>query len=307
MTDLSIIVVTYNAGDFIIDCLRSLIPALPVPEHAKILVIDNASHDGTPEHVAETFPHIRLIRNPENRGFAAANNQGLALTTGRYIVLLNPDVVVQPDALSLMADFLDQHPNAGIAGPRMLTGDGMVALTAYPPYSVGVILWQYLGLARVFPYAVFGRYRRQCEQAVQPFPVGWVQGSCFMLRREVYEQIGGLDEELFLFAEEPDYCDRAQQAGWETYYVPAAVVTHYESSSVSRFHDVRVRHYHLSPLHYFRKRGKGSAVLALKVGFSLELLAKIGVRLVQGLWDRSKDTASRIRAYRLALGEMWRY
>ncbi len=307
MTDLSIIIVTYNTGDFITDCLRSLPSTLSVPEHAEIIVIDNASHDGTPERVAETFPHVYLIRNAENRGFAAANNQGLALATGRYIVLLNPDVVVQPDALSLMADFLDQHPEAGIAGPRMLTGDGKVALTAYPPYSVGMILWQYLGLDRVFPYAIFGRYRRQCEQAVQPFPVGWVQGSCFMLRREVYEQIGGLDKGLFLFAEEPDYCERARQAGWRTYYVPAAVVTHYESSSVSRFHEDRVRHYHLSPLHYFRKRGKEGAVLALKVGFSLELLAKIGVRLVQGLWNRSEGIALRAQAYRIALGEVWRY
>ncbi len=306
MADLSIILVTFNPGDLVIRCLQSVSEDAAGLD-AEIIVVDNASHDGTPERIAEAFSGMRLIRNTENRGFAAANNQALAQATGDFILLLNPDVVVQAGALHAMIKGLTAHPQAGIVGARMLDGAGHVALTAYPAYTVGTILWQYLGFDRVFLYHVFGRYRRACEQAGEPFRVAWVQGSCLMLRREVYEQVGGLDEGLFLFTEEPDYCERALRAGWETIYLPGAVVTHYASSSVARYDALRVRHYHLSPLHYFRKRGKEGAVLALKVGFSVELGVKIGVRLAQAVFSRSEGVTSRLRAYRAALGAVWCY
>ena len=303
---LSIILVTYNPGALVLDALHSLPDGtgeLPI----EVIIVDNASQDGTPERVAQEFPEGRLITNADNRGFAAANNQGLAAASGNYILLLNPDVIVHPGALAEMVIYLDKNPDVGLVGPRVFDSEKRVTLTAHVPFSVATILWQYLGLDRLFPNWVYGHYRRGCQYAEGPFEVGWVSGCCLMMRREVYEQIGGLDDGLFLFAEEPDFCGRAAEAGWRTLFLPGASVTHYESSVVSRYTATRVRHYHLSPLYYFRKRGRESAVLALKIGFTLELLVKTVIRLFQMAWRRDEELASRVQTYWDVLGEVWCY
>ncbi|GAB4451538.1 MAG: glycosyltransferase family 2 protein [Anaerolineae bacterium] len=306
MCNLSILIVTYYPGDLVRDCLRSL-PAGAGERSTEVIVIDNASGDGTAARIASEFPHVRLIANADNRGFAAANNQGLQVARGRYLLLLNPDVVVHPGALAEMAAYLDDNPTVGIVGPRTLDGEGRVALTAHVPYSVATLLWRYLAIDRLFPNHVYGHYRSACQHATSPFDVGVVQGSCLMLRAALYQQIGGLDETFFLFAEENDFCARAIEAGWRVSYLPSACVTHYESSSVSRYVPVKVRSHHISPLYYFRKRGREGAVLMLKVGFTAELLAKTVLRLVQMLLRRDAEAALRVRTYRTVLLEMWQY
>jgi GT2 family glycosyltransferase len=305
LIDLSVIIVTYNPGDRVLDTLHSL-PAGSETLSYEVVVVDNASTDGTPERIAHEHLPVQMIVNPDNRGFASANNQGLKRANGRYLLLLNPDVVVQAGALTRMAAFLEANPMAGVVGPRTLDGQGRVALTARAPLSVATVLWQYLGLDRVCPYQVYGHYRRACEQAAQPFEVGWAQGSCLMARREVYEQIGGLDEAFFLFAEEADWCERARSAGWQVWYLPDARVIHYESTSVARYVPVKVRAHHLSPLYYFSKRGRRGSVLALKLGFTVELLAKTVIRLLQQLSGRA-EAAVYLHTYRAVLTEVWRY
>lgn len=305
MTDLSIIIVTYNPGGLVLDTLHSL-PAGVGALSYEIIVVDNASTDGTPERIARERLPVRMIINPDNRGFAAANNQGLGQAVGRYLLLLNPDVIVQAGALARMAAFLEANPIAGVVGPRTLDGQGRVALTARTPLSVATVLWQYLGLDRLFPYWVYGHYRRACEQAGYPFEVGWVQGSCLMARREVYDQVGGLDEAFFLFAEEADWCDRARSAGWQVWYLPDACIVHHESTSVARYVPIKVRAHHLSPLYYFGKRGCRRSVLALKIGFTVELLVKTVVRLIQRLIGRA-DVSLHLHTYWAVLGEVWRY
>ncbi len=306
MCTLSIIIVTYNPGEVALDCLRSL-PVGNDDPPIEVIVVDNASQDGTPAQIAQHFPQVRLVIHENNPGFAAACNQGMALASGRYLLLLNPDVIVHPGALAEMASFLNDNPGVGIVGPRTFDGEGQVALTARTPYSVTNVLWKYLGLDRLFPNRVYGHYRSACRHALAPFDVGWVQGSCLMLRREVYEQVGGLDEGFFLFAEEADFCARAIDAGWRISYLPTANVTHHESSAVSRYPSVKIRSHHLSPLHYFRKRGREGAVLMLKVGFTVELLVKMATRLIQMLWRRDNELALRVRTYRAVLGETWRF
>jgi GT2 family glycosyltransferase len=305
LIDLSIIIVTYNPGDLVLDTLHSL-PAGAAGLSYEVIVVDNASTDGTPERIAREYPQTQMIINPDNRGFASANNQGLEQARGRYLLLLNPDVIVQAGALTRMAAFLESNPAAGVVGPRTFDGQGRVALTARTPLSAAVVLWQYLGLDRVFPYWVYGHYWRACEQAALPFETGWVQGSCLMARREVYEQIGGLDEAFFLFAEEADWCDRARSAGWQVWYLPDACIVHYESTSAARHVPIKIRAHHLSPLYYFGKRGCRGAVLALKIGFTIELLVKIIIRLIQRLLGRA-DVAVHLRTYWAVLVEVWRY
>ena len=288
--DLSILIVTYNPGDIFSDCLTSIQETVEALSY-EIIVVDNASTDGTPERLAESYPDIHLVANPDNRGFARANNQGLALAKGKYLLLLNPDVIVHADALSILVEFLGNQPEAGIVGPRTYTGNGHIALTARVELSALTVLWEYWKLSSLFPNAANGRYRRACREATDPFTVEWVQGSCLMLKRPVYEQIGGLDEDIFLFTEEADFCERAFQAGWLTYYVPAATITHYESTVVSRFHLRRVRNYHRSPILFFRKRGQLATVIILKLGFSLELGAKILLRIGQQIAHPCCSTA----------------
>jgi GT2 family glycosyltransferase len=214
---------------------------------------------------------------------------------------------VHQDAIALMISYLEQNPAVGIAGPRTFDAQGHLALTAYGRFTPFAILWQYLGIDWLFPNQVFGKFRRQISMAQQPFDTVWVQGSCMMIRREVYVQIGGLDEALFLFAEEPDFCERAIAAGWRIVHIPAAQIEHHESTTISNYPLVKMRHYHRSPLHYFRKRQKPVSVLTLKLGFTLELAIKFLIRLVQLTWLADTRERARLAAYPTVLKEIWQF
>lgn len=299
---LSIIIVTYNSGSILIDCLRS-IPTGIESESYEIIIVDNASSDGTPEQISREFPEIRLIVNKDNRGFAGGNNQGLAAADGRYLLLLNPDVVVAPSSLSTLVQYLEKHPHVGIVGPKTCDGKGKLSLTAHSPYTVGSILWEYLSIGRFFPTSTL--IEKKVRGTAEPFEAAWVQGSCLMMRREVFQEVGGLDEGFFLFAEEPDLCERALKAGWKTCFVPTAEIIHYESTTVSRYPERRIRNYHISPLHYFRKRHQETRVWLLKLGFTLELGLKMIVREMQAL-TRHKSALSPT-VYLKILAEIWRY
>jgi GT2 family glycosyltransferase len=304
LVNISIIIVTYNPGTLLFPCLESLAADALGPEH-EVILVDNASQDNTIENVRRDFSGIQIIANPNNGGFATAVNQGLALANGKYLLLLNPDAFVKPDTLSTMQSWMENHPDAGITGPRIRDENGHVALTAYPAYTPLIILWQYWGLDRLLPYTIYGRYRARSEQAVKPFEVETVQGSCFMIRREVYEQIGGLDESFFLFCEEPDYCERARSHGWRVFYLPLTEVTHLESSTVSRYTTIRIRSYHLCPLVFFRKRNRPVAVLILKLGFTFELLAKTSIRLIQIIAGR-REFIEHVSTYLQLIRDIWK-
>jgi len=304
--DLSIVIVTYNSGDHILATLESIPAGVGGLSH-EIIVVDNASSDGTPQRVRHAFPDVAVIEAGQNRGFAAGCNAGLAQAQGRLLLLLNPDAQPHPGALRRLVDYLDHDPKAGIAAPRMVDPQGQTRLNAYPEFTVGLVLWQYLGLDRLFPNRVFGVYRRALGTGDMPFEVAWAQGSCLLLRREVFEAVGGLDEGFFLFVEEADFCQRARASGWHTMIVPQAAVTHAESSVVSQYPAIKVRAHHLSPLHYFRKRGKHAAVLTLKLGFTLELGIKGLVRLAQFLIRRDELAQRRLQAYSSTLREVWVY
>lgn len=268
MTTLSIIIVTYNPGAILLDCLWSL-PAGVTDLTYEVIVVDNASTDGLVQQAQVAFPHHRYILNTDNRGFAGGNNQGLAQATGDYLLLLNPDVIVEPGSLKAMVAFLETASSVGIVGPRTLNRNGDLAHTAHGLYTAWSVLREYLGLNRLFLLT-----DSPSPTDRTPVRVAWVQAHCLLLRHQVYEQVGGLDEAFFLFCEDPDFCERAAGAGWQTWYLPNEIVRHLESSTISRYPERRIRSYHLSPLHYFRKRGRHGQVLLLKLGFTLELIIK---------------------------------
>jgi hypothetical protein len=305
MIDISIIIVTYNPGDIVLQALAS-IPAAVGDLAYEIIVVDNGSQDGTPEKITRADKHIQIIR-AENRGFAAGNNLGLAVARGRYPLLMNPDVIAAPKAFQEMAGFMDANLPVGIVAPRMLDGDGHVALSGFGTYTPLSVLWNFLGLARLFPDMVWGKYGQQCRSASASFFVEWVSGACMLIRRAVYEKIGGLDEAFFLFCEEPDYCDRALRAGWRIAVFPTARVIHHESSTISRYPLIKMRHYHRSPMVYFRKRKREGAVWILRLGFTLELVSKWLIRAVQTLIRPTSSNKSKLKAYPSVLNEVWRF
>ncbi len=304
MPSVSIIIVTYNPGEIVFECLRRLSAA---QFDGEVIVVDNHSQDGTPQRLAADYPDVRLIVNMDNPGFARANNQGAAIARGELLLLLNPDVLVEPDTIAELVSVIDSCADAGVVGARTCDRSGRVSLTAHVRPTAANILWHYFGLNRLFPDWYYGKYYRQCRQAVEPFTADWVSGHCFLCRSEVYRALGGLDEVFFLFMEEPDFCDRAAALGWKTCYQPRATVTHQESTTISRYPLVKMRYYHLSPLVYFHKRQQTLTIFILKPGFIVELGLKLGVRLAQSVIHRNDAMQIRMAAYRQVIRETWRY
>jgi GT2 family glycosyltransferase len=231
---LSILVVNWNTRRLTLDCLRSLREAAIAVPH-EIWLVDNASSDGTADAVAAEFPEVRLIRNAENVGFARANNQALAESTGRYVLLLNSDTLVRPHQLEKLVAFLDAHPKAGIVGPKLLNADGSFQLSATPfirPTDV------YFELAR-FPRALQPQAQKS-PRRLYPFEpwramsVDYVIGAALLIRREVVAAIGPMDAGFFMYGEEQDWCWRAKAAGWEVWFDPEAEVTHLGGASTAR-------------------------------------------------------------------------
>ncbi len=279
---LSIIIVNWNTRDLLAACLESIERSLlsgdgigAGPE-TEIIVVDNGSTDGTVEMLRRDYPNVRLIENRENVGFARANNQGLAASRGRYLLLLNTDAFLRGPALARLVRFMDEHPEAGVVGPRLYFGDGTLQRSCYAFPTLATEFYGAVGLDRLFPRSrLFGRYRLGYWDMRDVREVDVVMGACLMARREVFEQIGGLDERFFMYSEEVDWCYRARQAGWRIYYVPQAEATHLWGGT-SRVLPVQtlVQLYH-SRLLFFRKHYGPATAAAYKAVLALACLVRL--------------------------------
>lgn len=306
LTCVSVLIVTYNPGDTILACLRAVLDS-NLPYDVETIVIDNASRDGTVNRVRDAFPDVMVIANSDNLGYGRGNNRGFAQSSGDVIVILNPDAVVTGNALDVMVDYVSTHPDVGIVGPRTYDSDGKVTITARLSYTVPRLLVKHLGLDRLLPSLVYGRLGRISVSTDHPTDADWLSGSALALRREVYEKLGGFDNDLFLFMEDVDLCARVKELGLRVVYLPSAKVVHIGSESVNRFPVARIRSYHLSPLHYFRKRGKPWAVRVLKVGFTVELVSKSILRRVQNVIRFDERRREKAQIEWQVIGEMWKY
>jgi N-acetylglucosaminyl-diphospho-decaprenol L-rhamnosyltransferase len=251
VVDLSVIVVSWNVRDLLRRCLSSIVAA---GDSCEIVVVDNGSTDGSPEMVRAEFPHVRLVANAENRGFTAANNQGLALAAGRYLLLLNPDAEVVGDALATMTTYMDDHPAIGALGPQLRYPDGRLQSSRrrFPTFATALVestvvqeWWR--------DNRILQRYYLADRPADAVQQVDWVVGACLLVRRAAYEGVGGLDEGFFMYSEELDWCRRIKSAGWEIVYLPAAVVVHHEGKSSEQVVPARHIYFQSSKVRYFRK------------------------------------------------------
>ena len=226
MPEVSVVVVAYRTPDLLRTCLEHL-TADRTRRETEILVVDNDSGDETPE-VARSFPGVRLVESGENLGFAGGVNRGFAAATGRYVMILNPDVETRPGALDRLADFLDAHPGTGIAAPKLLNTDGSLQYSCRRKYTLTTILLRRTFLGSWFPKAsALRRHLMLDYDHAEPRPVDWVAGAAMMVRRAAIEDVGVMEERYFLYFEDLDFCARMQARGWLVQYVPDAVMTHH--------------------------------------------------------------------------------
>jgi len=272
--DLSIIVVNWNGGDLLCRCLAS------VYGHTsglafEVVVVDNASGDGSAERVEKDFPHSVVIRNPSNRGFARAANQGIRACRGERILLLNSDIEVRDNAIREMALFLDRHPGAGMAGCRLVHEDGSCQKSWGRTRSVVNETGE-----RIVQFGLRKRIPLFCRMATRrtrgPRPVDWVSGAFLLTRRSVVERIGFLDERFFLYFEDIDWCARAREAGWQVIYHPHLQAVHTGGGSVAGTESRECLAYRRSQLLFYRKRyGNGANTRVLRLYLGLVALAGI--------------------------------
>jgi GT2 family glycosyltransferase/lipopolysaccharide/colanic/teichoic acid biosynthesis glycosyltransferase len=230
--DVSVIIVSYNVRDFLEQCLHSIRRACE-HLHAEVLVVDNASHDGSSQMVKSQFPWVRLTENRINLGFAKANNQALKLAGGRYVLLINPDTLAREDTVQNMLEFLRTHPEAGAAGCKILNPDGTLQLSCRRSFPTPwVALSKILGLGRLFPRSrFFGKYNLTYLDPEKTSQVDALSGSFMFLRREALQQVGFFDEQYFMYGEDLDLCYRIKRAGWKIYYLPTTQIIHYKGRS----------------------------------------------------------------------------
>ena len=238
--DLSIIVVNWNTRDLLAQCLEAV--ASSESPHAKlniypiayeIIVVDNASSDGSAAMLYERFPWVRLIKNSENMGFAKANNQGLASATGRYMLLLNSDTLIPQGTLETLVEFADAHPQAGIVGVKLVNPDG--SFQAGPnrfPTLVSVVLESWGIVQRLTRNPYYPSFPP--ERSSIALECDWVGGACLLARRIAIDQVDLLDEAFFMNSEEVDWCYRMRQGGWEVWYTPSPAVIHLGGASANR-------------------------------------------------------------------------
>ncbi len=249
---LSIIIVNWNTYELLEECLQSVLENISNQQafEAETFIVDNASTDGSAQRVKQRFPWVQLIENQENAGFARANNQAIRQSSGRYLLLLNPDTRVQPGALEFLVRFMEDHPQVGAAGARLLNPDGTLQISCYPGPTLFREFWRLLHLDVLWP---LGTYRMADWDVITSRRVEVIQGACLIARREALNQAPLLDEGYFIYSEDVDLCYRLRQAGWQLYWVPQAEVVHYGGQSTSQTEAAMFLRLYQGKVLYFRK------------------------------------------------------
>jgi N-acetylglucosaminyl-diphospho-decaprenol L-rhamnosyltransferase len=255
--DVSVVIVSWNTRALTTACLASL-PAAAGRTSWDVVVVDNASSDDSVAAIRSGFPTVQIIANATNIGFAAANNQGIRASTGRYVLLLNSDTLAAPGSLEVLVAFADAHPRAGVVGPRLENPDGSFQTGPTPFPSLWTELLSVTGIGRRLTYRGYPSRREAVSLTAQP--TDYVVGACMLARREAIDQVGALDEGYFMYSEEPDWCWRMRQTGWETWFTPAAVITHLGGQSTRQVREAMLVALYRSKVLFFRRhRGAASA------------------------------------------------
>ena len=280
--DLSIIIVNYNVKEFLQNLLHSAEKASSRISK-EIIVIDNASDDGSVDIIKQKFPTVKLIENKNNIGFGSANNQGLKIAQGKYILFINPDCIVSENTFDKMISFFNEHPDCGLAGCKILNSDGSLQLACRRSFpGPWTSFTKVTGLSNIFPGSrIFARYNLTYLDENKTHEVDAVSGSFMMIKRDAYEKVGGFDDQFFMYGEDLDLCYRVQKAGFKVYYVPDTQIIHYKGESTKRSNLDETKLFY-DAMHKFVKKHLSSfpiveLILRTAIGFT-KLFAFLGKR-----------------------------
>lgn len=269
---LSVLIVNFNSAPFLKRCLISVQTHLAEIPH-EVCVVDNGSSDGSCEFIRKRFSTVKLVANPKNRGFTAALNQGLKETSGTYALWLNPDAELLDGGFRILLDYMDAHPAVGILGPQVVNPDGSRQLSCrtFPSYRTA-LFHRYAFLTRLFPMNPLSRqYLCSDWDPNAIHSADWISGACFLHRRAVADELGGLDDRFFMYCEDVDFCLRAKQSGWSVCYHPAARVLHHIDVSGRQVPYRSMVERHRSMWRYYAKHFQRNPAKDLLVGFGIWL------------------------------------
>lgn len=297
MIELSIVIVSWNVRALLEACLES-IEAAQGDLKLEVIVVDSGSVDGSPDLVKLKFPWIKLIVNESNIGFPRGNNIGLERAIGEHILLLNPDTEVFEDALQMMVDYLELNLSVGVVGPQLLNSDGTVQSSRrrFPSLAVGAV--ESTWIQPFVPDTYLDRfYFRDVADGAET-DVDWLTGACLMVRREVIEQVGLMDEAYFMYSEELDWCRRIKNDGWRIVYLPRARVVHHVGKSSEQAVTERHINFQRAKLRYFRKYHGRTAAGLLRLILVLNYSWQLAIEATKGLLGHKRSLRrQRIQAY----------
>lgn len=255
MPDLSIVVVNFNTGLLARECLKSVFQNTKNIT-LEVFFVDNASTDGSVEMVKKEFPQVRIIANAENLYFTKANNLALRRAEGRYLMILNPDTFIRDNTFKKMVDFMNVHPDVGACGPKFLNIDGTLQGLGHRYPTLTYVLLEFLFLNALFPNNPIRRKRSYGELVEEVTrEIEATGGACMMVKRDVAQKVGYLDEGFLMYAEETDWCYRIRKAGWKIYCIAEAVLYHYGAGSTEKVENMRIKKiFNKSMSYYCRKR-----------------------------------------------------
>lgn len=261
--DLSIVTVNWNTCNELRECLKSISDTNNI--NVEIIVVDNASSDDSAAMVKSELPMVKLIENNENSGFAKGSNMGISISRGRYVLLLNPDCVVSKGALEALVKFGDENREAGIFGLKVLNSDGSIQHSCRKSPTFGAILFRNAVLSRLFPNNPYTReYLLASWSHDSVIEIDWVSGAALVMRRELIDDIGMLDERFYMYCEDMDLGYRARKAGWKVLYFPDAVVTHAKGRSSDKDPNRMIIEHHKSMYKYYAKHNTDKYSCILK-------------------------------------------
>lgn len=230
--DLSIVIVNYKTPELTLNAIHSVYRSDTAYQY-EVFLIDNNSKDETVSRVRSDFPEVIVMENNDNVGFAKANNQAIRITEGRYVLLLNSDTLIQPDTLETMLRFMDEHQEVGASGCKVVLPDGSLDKACRRGFPTPSASFYYaFGFSKLFPNIPrFNQYQLGYLDPDDSYPVDCLVGAFMLVRRKAIDQVGGLDEDFFMYGEDIDWCYRIKQAGWDIYYYPKTHIIHYKGAS----------------------------------------------------------------------------
>ncbi len=283
--DISIIIVSWNTRQILKDCLQSIRDGIDKPEY-EVIVIDNASSDDSAKMVAEEFPEVILIQNQSNRGFAAANNQGMSIARGRYILLLNSDTLLIGDVLRATLDFAMKRPQAAVVGCRVMNPDGSLQPTCFMFPSILNLVLSSTYLYKLLPgNRFFGRERMTWWERNDARQVDVVTGCFMLVRREAIEQVDMMDEQFFMYGEETDWCFRFRKSGWEVWFTPDGQIVHLGGQSSEAVRGAMLVQLRMSILRFFRKHHGWFAYKTAVLLTLLFLIVRVPYWYIKAVFD----------------------